>query len=185
MNSKSKEIDFKVMPIDRLKNLFSASEHSQLVKYGGWANSLETGETAPSNEKQLHFVDVCRGASEPETNFEIIWLRYRELLENEKRISELEGRISYLESETKKSRKLFFEEHEKYKMYLKEKEDVIKKLEKIIKIYEIKLGLNEKPKSEDIPDSGSRTICPNCGGDGGAAGQCYKCDGTGWVFVKS
>jgi len=25
-----------------------------------------------------------------------------------------------------------------------------------------------------------RIICPICGGDGGAAGQCFKCDGTGW-----
>ena len=23
--------------------------------------------------------------------------------------------------------------------------------------------------------------CPVCGGDGGAAGQCYKCEGTGWI----
>ena len=24
-------------------------------------------------------------------------------------------------------------------------------------------------------------MCPGCGGDGGAAGGCYKCDGTGWI----
>jgi hypothetical protein len=25
-----------------------------------------------------------------------------------------------------------------------------------------------------------KTICPVCNGDGGAAGQCYKCGGSGW-----
>lgn len=30
----------------------------------------------------------------------------------------------------------------------------------------------------------SQVICSVCDGDGGAAGQCYKCGGSGWVFAK-
>ncbi|BCO32597.1 hypothetical protein TspCOW1_27000 [Thiohalobacter sp. COW1] len=29
--------------------------------------------------------------------------------------------------------------------------------------------------------SPEKGICPVCGGDGGAAGQCYKCGGSGWA----
>jgi hypothetical protein len=55
----------------------------------------------------------------------------------------------------------------------------------------IKKSINEKFKEENkkvIEENKnwnkSKTICPNCGGDGGAAGQCYKCQGTGWVVTK-
>ena len=29
--------------------------------------------------------------------------------------------------------------------------------------------------------SSGKSICSNCNGDGGAKGQCYKCDGSGWA----
>ena len=29
--------------------------------------------------------------------------------------------------------------------------------------------------------SANKCICPVCNGDGGAAGQCYKCGGSGWA----
>lgn len=31
------------------------------------------------------------------------------------------------------------------------------------------------------PQVRKNEICPACGGDGGAGGACYKCDGTGWL----
>ena len=38
------------------------------------------------------------------------------------------------------------------------------------------------PKMEPMgPEKSRFNTCPVCGGDGGAAGHCYKCDGTGWV----
>ena len=30
----------------------------------------------------------------------------------------------------------------------------------------------------------SRVICSHCGGDGGATGQCFKCNGSGWEILK-
>jgi len=27
-------------------------------------------------------------------------------------------------------------------------------------------------------------ICTNCGGDGGASGQCFRCEGTGWQRIR-
>lgn len=57
---------------------------------------------------------------------------------------------------------------------------------------EIKATLLKKlTKEEDVivkigaPPEKSKArknqVCPGCGGDGGAAGACYKCDGTGWI----
>lgn len=31
------------------------------------------------------------------------------------------------------------------------------------------------------PERRRNEVCPACDGDGGAAGACYKCDGTGWL----
>jgi uncharacterized protein YifE (UPF0438 family) len=43
-----------------------------------------------------------------------------------------------------------------------------------LKLY-IRRKLAERPaKRQDV-------VCPVCGGDGGAKGECFKCDGTGWL----
>lgn len=36
------------------------------------------------------------------------------------------------------------------------------------------------PFEPNVQPNSGRRICGNCGGDGGAAGGCFKCDGTGW-----
>ncbi|MFO1431582.1 MAG: hypothetical protein U1F76_15795 [Candidatus Competibacteraceae bacterium] len=35
--------------------------------------------------------------------------------------------------------------------------------------------------SSDYGWSSEKSVCPVCGGDGGANGQCYKCEGSGWA----
>ncbi|NIC42210.1 DUF413 domain-containing protein [Aquabacterium sp. A08] len=175
--------EFKLLPLDKIRYLFSTSEREQLAKYGNWAKSLEHGYMAPSTERQEHFFAVCRGVSEPETSFEFLWLRYRSALATDSRIAELEGALSSAKSEANALRRSLFKHIEKSKSELQNQEELIKKLQKKLTSYEKKLGLADPPKPDVAPESGAREICPNCGGDGGASGQCYKCGGSGWVFV--
>ena len=79
-----------------------------LSKYGNWATALASGETAPYSDKQRHFVAVCSGEVEAETDFEFLWLRYEEYLRLERTISGLieerlclEERSSELETRVK------------------------------------------------------------------------------------
>ena len=37
-------------------------------------------------------------------------------------------------------------------------------------------------KSDSLTDI--LIICTNCGGDGGATGQCFRCEGTGWQRIR-
>jgi hypothetical protein len=38
-----------------------------------------------------------------------------------------------------------------------------------------------KKMLDDLKKAPGKEVCSNCGGDGGAKGECYKCDGTGWT----
>lgn len=40
---------------------------------------------------------------------------------------------------------------------------------------------SEKKAEQTYGYSANKGICPVCNGDGGAAGQCYKCGGSGWA----
>ena len=40
----------------------------------------------------------------------------------------------------------------------------------------------KQAKSDSLEDE--LLICSNCGGDGGAAGQCYRCGGDGWQRIR-
>jgi hypothetical protein len=43
-----------------------------------------------------------------------------------------------------------------------------------------KVTSNWTEKSK-IEKTMSHITCPGCGGDGGAKGECFRCDGTGWI----
>ena len=40
---------------------------------------------------------------------------------------------------------------------------------------------SENKSEQTYGYSANKGICPVCNGDGGAAGQCYKCGGSGWA----
>ncbi len=42
-------------------------------------------------------------------------------------------------------------------------------------------SLSENKPEQTYGYSANKGICPVCNGDGGAAGQCYKCGGSGWA----
>lgn len=172
--------EFQLLPLDKIKHLFNASERGQLAKYGSWAKSLEQGYTTPTTERQEHFVSVCRGINDPETDFEFLWLRYRAAIDTGNRIAELEGQLSSSKREANGLRKSLFEQIEKSKSESLNQETLIKKLQNTLTSYERRLGLTEPPKPAVTPETGTREICPNCCG---ASEQCYKCGGSGWVFV--
>jgi hypothetical protein len=58
----------------------------------------------------------------------------------------------------------------------------LKKIELLTNAYADRFGKAEVRTIQETIDS--REICSRCGGDGGAAGQCGKCDGSGWEFKK-
>jgi hypothetical protein len=43
------------------------------------------------------------------------------------------------------------------------------------------VSVQSRAESADYGWSDGKGICPICLGDGGAAGQCYKCGGSGWA----
>ena len=177
------EEEFQLYPLTKLKYYFSDAEHKQIVKYGNWAKSLDEGLVLPDSDRQDHFASVCKGLVEPETGFELLWLRYRLIVQADLRVVELENLLDEERSQAKWLRKSLFDEVEKGKIEAGRQAELIKKLQVKLIGYERKLGLSPLREPE-IPDtSKARKICPNCGGDGGAAGQCYRCDGSGWIFV--
>ena len=152
------------------------------MKYGKWAQSLDEGSTLPKSDRQEHFISVCRGLIDPETNFELLWLRYQLIIRADLRAVELENLLDVEQNQLKWLRKSLFEEVEKSKKELGRQAELIKKLQITLTEYERKLGLSSLQEPDIAENIKTRKICPNCCGDGGAAGQCYKCDGSGWVF---
>lgn len=59
--------------------------------------------------------------------------------------------------------------------------DQIPKNKKIKKNKNKRRVLAPVKKIETYGWSSEKSICPVCGGDGGAAGHCYKCGGSGWA----
>ena len=57
--------------------LFSTSEVETLQKYGSWMDALMEGVIAPETPSQEAFVLFCRGKRRAETEFELLWRKYR------------------------------------------------------------------------------------------------------------
>jgi uncharacterized protein YifE (UPF0438 family) len=174
--------EFDLPVLARLKYLFSAAEEVQIKKYGSWARSLEMKVTPPSTERQEHFVSVCLGLNQPETDFEFLWLRLRFIIETDRQITGLEDSLVSAKADANGLRKSLFENLDKYKTELQYQQELVKKLQGKLTSYERRLGISEPPRTDVTPETGPREVCPNCCGDGGASGQCFKCGGTGWFF---
>lgn len=52
-------------------------ERSLLRRYLAFYESLASGERAPTTEAQKHFVEVCGGLADPDTEHEFAFLKYR------------------------------------------------------------------------------------------------------------
>jgi uncharacterized protein YifE (UPF0438 family) len=166
--------EFKI-PLAEYRDLFSAEDRRLLKKFGHLWEETDLSDICPPgcDTAKERFWAVCRGRSEPRTDREILWLRYRaasnlaHVLDSVKRYSAgLQEKLDGLQAE------------------LEERDSRIKRLSSAIASLEEKLAVYEPPKTLERPATTVREICPNCCGDGGAAGHCYKCEGSGWVSVK-
>ena len=146
--------EFQLLPLDKIEYLFNTSERKRLAKYGNWAKSLEQGDAAPNTGRQEHFVSVCHGIDEPETDFEFLWFSYRAAIETDMQIAELIGLVSSTKHEANGLRKSLFEQIS----YSQKQEALIKKLQNTLTSYERKLGLIEPPKSAVTTETGERNL---------------------------
>ncbi len=55
---------------------YSAKERYLLGEYARYMDALESGQLAPLEASQTHFVEACRGQKKPETEIEELWLRF-------------------------------------------------------------------------------------------------------------
>lgn len=128
--------------------LFTQGEQAKLLKYGAWAVALDQGIKIPSTERQNHFVAVCRGEMEPQTDFEFLWSRYKEAVRVNQMLSVLTEDVSRYRHDADTLRKSLFAEIEKAKIGTEELNNLIKKLQAKISSYERKLGINQ-PEPKD------------------------------------
>ena len=59
---------------------FTITESDLLHKYGLSLSALESGERSPATAQEKHFIAVCRGDKEPDSQLERTWLKYRSKL---------------------------------------------------------------------------------------------------------
>lgn len=65
------------------------TERTLLAKYGAWLAALAIGDLEPYTEAQTRFLKVSRGELQAQTEYEIVWCKYEQLLrEHEKARSE-------------------------------------------------------------------------------------------------
>lgn len=130
------------------KYLFTPGEHAKLLKYGAWATALDGGIEIPNTERQKHFVAVCRGEMEPQTDFEFLWSRYKETVRVNQTLSTLTEEVARYKHDGDTLRKTLFAEIGKAKTEAEELNSLIKKLRATISSYEKKLGINQ-PEPKD------------------------------------
>lgn len=117
------------------------------------------------------------------------------LCERDSKISQLERELSDLQANIDaevnsrlKPRQLSIEaewasvNEVKIKIYEQHKkaECQSRKLKLLEDAYAKRFGAAEVKEIKDTIQS--REVCSRCGGDGGAKGECGKCDGTGWAI---
>lgn len=59
--------------------LFTDGELSQLTRYGTWLEALVEGEILPVTNDQRRFIKVAQGRLEPESDFELLWIKFQRL----------------------------------------------------------------------------------------------------------
>ncbi|AUI66951.1 MULTISPECIES: DUF413 domain-containing protein [Glaesserella] len=73
---------------------YTIRESQTLEQFGQACLALENGERKPTTEEEKQFVAVVKGEREAETFLEKVWLKYRSLTSQTKRIYTLSGDVS-------------------------------------------------------------------------------------------
>ncbi|NLS11906.1 DUF413 domain-containing protein [Vibrio sp. SM6] len=71
---------------------FTLAEEEILTIYGDTFVSLESGELAPANEEEKHFIEVLDNPELANSKHERTWLKYVRLARGRKRFHTLNGR---------------------------------------------------------------------------------------------
>ena len=72
---------------------FQPDEAEKLERYGHWMEALASGTIEPFTREQERFVKVALGEMPPESEFEHLWLRLKELNEWEKEKKKAEAEL--------------------------------------------------------------------------------------------
>lgn len=134
-----------ISDINSLGNIFSEDELKIINKYGGWMEALAEHKIKPKTAEQKRFVQVSIGFAEPQSEYEIIWMK----------ISQARNESPYLKF--KKKSKIIWDEQKKE----------ISKIPKNVKDY-LDTNLLEIESREDISteEKSNRIIhlfCASCG----------------------
>lgn len=70
---------------------FTIKEANLLERLGYALNELELGKREPVTEEEKHFVAVCRGEDEPNSETERVWFKYMARIKRPKRFHTLSG----------------------------------------------------------------------------------------------
>lgn len=69
-------------------DLFTDGELSHLIRYGTWLQALVEGEILPVTDDQRRFIKVAYGRLEPESDFELVWVKFQRLRALSEQINE-------------------------------------------------------------------------------------------------
>jgi len=81
--------DFSLNELTHVKYLFNPNERIRLLKHGAFASRYDWGGAIPSTLSQKQFIAVCRGVLEPKSDFEFLWLRYKETIRIDQQLDAL------------------------------------------------------------------------------------------------
>jgi len=79
---------FHIKPFKYTKGKLTGPEKSLLRKRGTKLQAFEDRMASSKGTKYQHFMAVCEDKAEPSTNEERVWVKYRAMLEDEKRLKE-------------------------------------------------------------------------------------------------
>jgi hypothetical protein len=162
---------------------------------------LSAGDVMPATGMERHFVKVCRGEANPASPEERAWLRHvqsarmQDATDGQQAVEQglrdeverlrllLARRVHDGDDEAARKITRYVAQLENLEAVLGQQQNFIKQLmDENAELRKRLEALNEGPLLVSHDDQARGFfICPACGGDGGAAGQCFKCDGSGWI----
>lgn len=159
---------------------FSEGELKQIVRYGNWFQALMEGKVPTDNPARWHFVFVCKGRTEPTTEYEKLWVRYLSIVakDDERSLQEMRKRYAHesidetlqriLEGAASARDERPSRQHYGHYEHRGQDDKTKKSVDRDVK--EILSG----------PIYNWKEKCKICDGDG-LNGRCWNCDGSGII----
>ena len=71
---------------------FTLAEGNLLEKHGNAMQELEAGSRQPVNEEEQRFIAVCKGEQEAISQYEKVWLKYKQRLQEKRKFHTVFGK---------------------------------------------------------------------------------------------